>query len=871
MPRKVIFSKKFVAVFFIGQLAAGWSWAVTNLGGPAVYIVDGGTTRANIANGAVFDQPVGTLQVGNGVNTGTVSNSGAAGIPAGSASNASTSSTINVVNSNSSIMTTDGSNVIDFNTVPPTAPCTLTINNTGTIANQNPAGTNAPTGNAILGDSTQGYTSLNLTNNVGAAIVGVINMGNSAHPNTITNSGTIDGAITLSNQGDTITNNGGAIIGNVSLGTGGTVNLTNNGRSVPYVIGNISQTGANNGTLNVGANGGAGIANFSTNGTINTATINVHNNGTTFNVNNAVTGVATSLTVANSAVIKVGSGGDISGGGNIVNNGTFVVSGTGTIGASQHMAAVTNTGNMVLSGGNVATGAVTNAGGNFTVTSGVVNIAGNFTNGADGAVNIQNSTTTITGAYNSNTNTSVHMASVVGGAAQQLNIVGAADLSNSTVKIASYGGTVLSNGQILNIISGTAPPNLNGTVVSGLLPSPALSYAIAANGNDVQVTVTRQPVTSSTAQSMVKVIDKGIMNNQFSSGAIKIFNLINQQPTVDAMSKAYAQLYPDVNGRQGLQTVSLGAKTMAVAAAAERVEHIARRELDTSDVNTGYSAGSMKYDKHMWIRGLGNTMRQKERQGFLGYNAHTGGFAFGSDNHVDYNTLVGIGLSYASSSIKTKDVPPNKTKIKSYQATFYTSYSPKKYYIDGFLAFALNKYKTERNIAFANMIATGDFNGIQPSIKIVSGYVHAINNFKIIPNVSLEYTFLHQAKYNEDGAGDVNLSQVSNKDLQKIEGGLGIKFAFLHKEKHHLFNPDLHFMILRDFNNVNQETTAQFTGGAGGNFTIQGVQPAKTTYNVGFGITYTFKERFYLTLNYDLSKKEQFIGNSGMLTAKWLI
>ena len=310
------------------------------------------------------------------------------------------------------------------------------------------------------------------------------------------------------------------------------------------------------------------------------------------------------------------------------------------------------------------------------------------------------------------------------------------------------------------------------------------------------------------------------------------------------------------------------ASSIANAASAERIELMARSGI--TDINTGYAAGGMQSSKNLWIKGLGSTMLQKERQNFLGYNANTSGFAFGGDKQIHDNTWGGLGLSYANTRIRTKDLPANKTKINSYQATLYSSYSPAKYYVDGFLSLAINQYKTERNIIFADRTAHGKFNGIQPSAKVASGYMHTMGDFRIIPNVSLQYTLLHQAKYDEHGAGGVSLKEVSSKDVQKIEGGIGIKFALLQKNDSKFLNPDLHFMVLRDFNNTNQETTSQFTGG-GGDFTIDGAKPAKTTFNVGASLTYIKTDRLHCTINYDMHKKSKFIGHSGSLALKYMI
>ena len=102
---------------------------------------------------------------------------------------------------------------------------------------------------------------------------------------------------------------------------------------------------------------------------------------------------------------------------------------------------------------------------------------------------------------------------------------------------------------------------------------------------------------------------------------------------------------------------------------------------------------------------------------------------------------------------------------------------------------------------------------------------------------------------------------------------MGIKFSLLHNKNNDLTNyyiPELLFMVLHDFNSAPQATTAQFLGG-GGNFTVQGVAPSKTTYNVGFGLTFIHKDRLHFTVNYDLRKKNKYVGHSGSLAVRYEI
>jgi len=76
-------------------------------------------------------------------------------------------------------------------------------------------------------------------------------------------------------------------------------------------------------------------------------------------------------------------------------------------------------------------------------------------------------------------------------------------------------------------------------------------------------------------------------------------------------------------------------------------------------------------------------------------------------------------------------------------------------------------------------------------------------------------------------------------------------------------------MVLHDFKSSAQTTTAQFLGG-GGNFSLQGAVPDKTTYNIGAALTFIRKDRLNFTINYDLRKKNKYIGHSGSVAIKYM-
>lgn len=456
--------------------------------------------------------------------------------------------------------------------------------------------------------------------------------------------------------------------------------------------------------------------------------------------------------------------------------------------------------------------------------------------------------------------------------------------ADQTLEIITEGNTFLTNGQTITVATGTAAV-LNAANVNLVDPSATLKYVLSATATDILVTATRTPyssLVSSGNESAVATVINSIIN----SGATldpdmkQILAYIDQLPDTQSVASAMSQLTPDISAGQGASP-SFEAAALALDAMGDRLASL-RFGIDTTrnfysladakKAKSGYAAGGMTSNRNAWIKGFGASNKQTKREESLGYNANTGGFAFGMDHQLKNDSWIGIGLSYANTHVKTRDFPADRTKVDSYQATVYGTHSLGKYYLDGFLALAHNKYKTAKNIVFGplNRTATAKFTGLQPSGKVAGGYVHSYGNFKIIPNASLQYTSLKQKQYDEIGAQAVNLKNVSSKSVQQLEGGIGLKLAVFHKDNNKTIIPDVHAMALYDFVSTRQESISEFEGG-GGRFTVKGAKPDKTTYNIGAGLTYIHKDKLHFTFNYDLRSKKQFTGHSGSLAVKYMI
>ena len=716
----------------------------------------------------------------------------------------------------------------------------IIISNTGTVGANNRLGVvtnngiiNAGGGNVSFGDFTNNNAGalLNITNGIVTTgninnTLGTIQIGKADSGGDL--SGIYDNISNVINTaGQNITVSGYGTIGaNHPLGT-----ITNNG-SITAITNKFKSKTLNNNqnaifnlTNNNPSGTNAGIALQRIN---NLGTVNIYNNNTNAN------GISD---------VNIAKFNNLSGG-------IFNING-----------ALTINGNLTNN-----TGATTNMLANVDL----VNVANNFTN--NGNVSMLSSASVLHGNYIVGA-TGTHTTMINNGAVNKLTLNnGVASLAaGATIDLNTTGSSIVRDKDQFTIISTNNVPiiadlkdiNINGG-------TRLISYHLSNQNNDIIITANRQSFASvfpldNSAGTLPTILDNLINSNTQDPYLVAAISYLEQVISDQGIVNGINQLSPDL----GVSEITLATNgTLVPQIISERTEIVARSGI--KELRTGYAAGGMQIDDGLWVKGLGGTIEQQERNSFAGYNANSVGIAFGADTRILPNTWIGLGLSSVGTHMKSKDYPAKKTNVSSYQITVYGSYSPEKYYIDLYGAMAVNNYKTARTIQYINQTASATFTGVQPSAKVAIGYyLNQSNGFKIIPNVSLLSSTLYQNPYNETGASGIGLQKIASTTLSQLELGAGVKFALLDNEdSDQTYKPDLHFMVLHDLKASPQELTAKFMGG-GGSFKVTSAPPDKTTYNIGAGVVFMHKNRLHFTANYEWRKKNKFIGHSGSLAVRY--
>lgn len=664
----------------------------------------------------------------------------------------------------------------------------------------------------------------------GGSIVGDVTAATFASNNNILalNAGTLDGLLTLGNNGDIVNLNGTQILGGIQGGVGNdTINVF--GGNFTLIDGGIGLD-----TLNI-------LNSFTPNGIINNIDIiNVKNVGTVLTLLNPVNNLNNLLTIDPGTTLNLAT--NIAGKGGILNNGVLNIVGSPVLNFLTGPGTVTNNGLTILNNNDV-----------LNITSNAVNA---FSNNPGSVLQIFGDVTN-NGLLLVNSN-QVGAVNLLSGSFIQPIITGAI-ANGSTFEIIKVigGGTIIANNTLIQPISAILSFTQNLNLANNIL-SLTLNRVSLISLSSSQVTV-----------GIANLIDNLINLNI----NINLIKQIEMCPTPQAVEDALESLIPPFN--YGLVAGSHLGMDSTFEGVQSRLEDLQKNRrkvghlVEEIETQEGTSFGDLARTGSLWVKGLGANLNQKFRQGIHGYKAKGGGVAIGADWGFNDCTTFGLAASYTKVNVDDKSPSPKDQDIKSWQGTAYGWWEfCEGLYVDGMLGIGSNRYKNNR-VIHVNDIFTGvqaSFDGTQYGAQGDFGWSFVdCDTYYFAPFMRLKYIHLKLDDYTENG--DLGL-HVSNRRNNEFMGGIGFKTGALNQRCDALIVPELTALLAYDFTNDGEQTLANFTIGTPA-FETNGIPPGRTIFDLGLGLrAHAFNSIF--SLKYDLVLRSKFTANSIYLQYNYL-
>ncbi len=312
-------------------------------------------------------------------------------------------------------------------------------------------------------------------------------------------------------------------------------------------------------------------------------------------------------------------------------------------------------------------------------------------------------------------------------------------------------------------------------------------------------------------------------------------------------------------------------------------KEIAESDDSSTAQNRGLYASDAFYNnqelnKALWAQIIGSSAKQGNKDGFFGFEQKLYGISFGADKKIDNSSLAGASFTISDSQIESSD-NLKRNDIQTYQISFYgEKIFDNRFFVDGFINGALNKYESTRNIPLAQRTAKAKFDGQTYSAKLRGGYFHILeNDIEIFPEISLNYAYNDVENYQENGAGTLNL-QVSSDKSEMLEGeiGLGIGKKFEINSKKYRFLKSLNFTIDPKFRLSygydfigNAQTSRNNFVGQNIIFITETSRVNREVVRGNFGLNIYSSDDFMISANYVQERRELYKSHSGLLKFRW--
>jgi outer membrane autotransporter protein len=497
-----------------------------------------------------------------------------------------------------------------------------------------------------------------------------------------------------------------------------------------------------------------------------------------------------------------------------------------------------------------------------------VTLAGALTNNGTTEIAVGKTLTAVgfsgTGAYTidiedanaSGTLTSADFGSLNGGG-------GAINLAAETVNFNFTGNTATGSAVVLG--TGGAASTTAATVTDN---SFLYNAALAANGNNLELTVTRAALETSSAttngQNVGAVLDALTTTTDTELGQIQ--DEIAQASTQAELDEVLEAAGPTVD--LGVVNASLNVVTQTLGLTDTRLA-----SLRTGDESTGMAAGNVGRGLRLWGQAFGLTGDQDLRDGVDGYDVDTIGAAIGLDTaNLHDNAVVGVAFSYGDTEVDSDNANDTQTDIGSYQVTLYGDVDiNERTFFAGQAAYAFNDIESTRYDVggVSGLTADADYDSNQFTVAGKLGHDYATDQgLTLTPALLADYTHLSIDDYTETGAGGANLD-VDSDSLNALNLGVGLDASWLHQNADGSYlKPALHAAYRYDLIGDNLQTTSTFTGG-GAAFETQGMDPARSTFNVGAGLNYMATNNWEFSANYDYEFKSDYGAHSGTVRAAY--
>jgi outer membrane autotransporter protein len=253
---------------------------------------------------------------------------------------------------------------------------------------------------------------------------------------------------------------------------------------------------------------------------------------------------------------------------------------------------------------------------------------------------------------------------------------------------------------------------------------------------------------------------------------------------------------------------------------------------DSFSATPPVSANADGIGLEIWAQGYGEGGDVDTQAGVSGYDYGTTGAAFGVDQWLDENLLVGIFGGWGTSTLDSNTADAD---AETWRVGMHVMSRCEKAYVMGSFHYGTSEYDVERWVPLMGVKADSDFNGHELAGYGEIGFMWAVASTGITaqPSLGFQYIDLQQNRHTESNAGASNLI-VGKQKAESARLSAGILLSMDFEIGFGNLKPYVEGRYAHDFKETSAVQSVNFVGGGPG-FVARGVSPGEDFAEVRAG------------------------------------
>ena len=242
----------------------------------------------------------------------------------------------------------------------------------------------------------------------------------------------------------------------------------------------------------------------------------------------------------------------------------------------------------------------------------------------------------------------------------------------------------------------------------------------------------------------------------------------------------------------------------------------------------------------LFLNGLGSFGDQDKTSRQPGFDFHTTGLTLGADYKLTDNLILGTAFGYLNTQAEINASAGHVATNGYSLSAFGTYYIANTMHVDAITTYGWNAYDIERNIQGINETARAHPAGNQFAISVGSGYDFNFGPLTAGPILRVNYLDAHVNGYQERGAATSDL-KVNSQNPESVTTDLGAQVSYAISVPWGVLSPMARFEWEHEYKNDSRLITSRFVTNPGTVLVAPTNDPDRDYFNLGAGLTATFK------------------------------